>query len=269
MKILALDTSSKFLSLAVAEDNKVLGRIHRRLDRKHSTQLICLIDKLLKRVKVPLKKIDGFCLSKGPGSFTGLRVGITTVKGLAFALQKPVVAIPSLDILAQNARRLKRRKNNTPDQICPIIDAKRNQVYACLYQARNGAVIRKSRYLLLPVQELLKRLKGEIIFLGDAISLYRRNLSQGKKIKPVFAEEKFWYPQASQAVSLALERFRKGKVDDVNSLVPLYLYPQECQISLRKTELRGKRDAGGGTKKINSSIVQAKRTSNVHRRKVL
>ena len=110
MRILLLDTSSKFLSLAVARDEKILSQTHRKLDRKHSLQLVPLIDKILKKAKVPLKKIDGFCVSKGPGSFTGLRIGITTIKGLAFVLCKPVVAIPSLDILAQNAKKIKPTK---------------------------------------------------------------------------------------------------------------------------------------------------------------
>ncbi len=246
MKILYLDTSSKYLSLAVAEDNKVLSQTHRFLDRKHSTQLVSMLDKILKKAKLSLKNIDGFCVGRGPGSFTGLRIGITTIKGLAFVLQKPVVAIPSLDILAQNAcpvinrrfyngaKKIKVGKNkNLTLQVCPIVDAKQNKVYACLYKMRNGKIVRRSGYLLLSFEELLKKLKGEIIFLGDAILLYREKLSRSKKIKPIFVEEKFWYPRAAEAVSLALERFREGKLDDVNRLVPLYLYPKECQIKFR------------------------------------
>ena len=215
----------------MAEDNKVLSQMHKFLDRKHSLQLVPLIEKILRKAGVSLKKIDGFCVSKGPGSFTGLRIGITAIKGLAYVLQKPVVAIPSLDILAQNAYSFKNQGGNSfPSQICPIVDAKQNKVYSCLYHAKNGKITRKSGYLLLSFEELLKRLKGEVLFLGDAILVYREKLSKSKKIKPVFAGKKFWYPQAHQAVHLALERFGKGKFDDVNSLVPLYLYPRTCQI---------------------------------------
>ncbi|MBL7085190.1 MAG: tRNA (adenosine(37)-N6)-threonylcarbamoyltransferase complex dimerization subunit type 1 TsaB [Candidatus Omnitrophica bacterium] len=231
MKILFLDTSSKFLSLAIAEDKKILSRTHRLLDRKHSLQLIPLIVRILKKIRLPLKKIDGFCVSRGPGSFTGLRIGITTIKALAYVLGKPVVGICSLDILAQNAQGLLRNRTKKETlQVCPIVDAKQNKVYACLYQARNRKIVRKSGYLLLSFEELLKRLKGKVLFLGDAIPFYCEKICKSKKIKPIFAEERFWYPQAAQAVSLALERFRKGKFDDVNSLVPLYLYPRTCQI---------------------------------------
>ena len=231
----------------MAEDDKVLAQMHRLLDGKHSTQLVSLIDKILKKVRLPLKKLDGFCINKGPGSFTGLRIGITTIKGLAFVLQKPVVAIPSLDILTQNARPVINRRfyngvkkikaekgKGRPLQVCPIVDAKQNKVYACLYQSKNGKIVRKSGYLLLPVEELLKKIEGEVIFLGDAIPLYREVICANRRIKPAFAEEKFWCPRASAAVPLALEYFRRGKFEDINRLTPLYLYPKECQIKQRK-----------------------------------
>ena len=214
----------------MAEGDKVLSQIHKVLDRKHSSQLALLIEKVLKKAKISLKKIDALAVSKGPGSFTGLRIGITTIKGLAFVLQKPVVAIPSLDILAQNAQGLKNRTTKDILQICPIIDAKQNKVYACLYQAKNAKIVRKSDYLLLPFEKLLRRLKGEILFLGDAILLYGEKLSKSKRIKPIFAKERFWYPEASRALSLARERFLKGQLEDVEHLAPLYLYPKECQI---------------------------------------
>ncbi len=241
MKILVLDTSSKYLSLAVAEDNRLLSKMHRHLDRKHSTRLVSFIDELLKKAKLPLEKIDGFCVGKGPGSFTGLRIGITTIKGLAFVMQKPVVAVPSLDILAQNVNRIKTGgKQDSALQVCPIIDAKQSKVYACLYQIARGKIVRKSAYLLLSLEELLKRLQGKIIFLGDAVSLYHQRIRRSKKIKPVFAAAKFWYPQAAQVIPLALQRFRSGQIEDVATLRPLYLYPQECQIK-RRTNRVGER----------------------------
>ena len=259
MKILSLDTSSKYLSLAVAEDNKILQKTHRLLDRRRSLQLVPLIEEVLKKAKLPLARLDGFSVSKGPGSFTGLRIGITTIKGLAYVLKKPVVAIPSLDILVQNITRIRTKKNTRlPTQICPIVDAKQNKVYACLYQAKNGKTRRKSGYLLLPLKELLEKLtqpflltkrhcvaeraglKGKIIFLGDGIKPYHEQICKNRKIKPIFAEEKFWYPKAEEAVPLALERFSKGKLNDVNSLVPLYLYPKECQIRCHQGR-RGRR----------------------------
>lgn len=232
MKILFLDTSSRFLSLAVSDDSRVLSQVHRLLDRKVSVKLVTLIERMLKKAHISLKEIDGFCVSKGPGSFTGLRIGITCVKGLAYVLGKPVVAIPSLDILAQNVEKIKKIVKDREDtlQVCPVVDARQNKVYACLYQFQDGIIKRKSDYLLLPIGELLKKIKGRTIFLGDAISIYREEILKVKNIKPIFAEEKLWYPKTAQAVSLAMKRFRQGKFDNVDSLTPLYLYPEECQV---------------------------------------
>ena len=229
MKILYLDTSSKYLSLALADDYRILSRAHKLIDRNHSSRLIPLIEKALKKSGLPLNKLDGICVGRGPGSFTGLRIGIAAVKGFGFALRKPVVSVSSLDILAQNAFLFK----NGLKQICALVDAKQNKVYACLYRAESGSLKRKSKYLLLPMEKLLPRLKGGIVFLGDGIRLYREMLLKKKGIKPVFAPERFCYPRAARAVRLGLERFARGKFDDLDSLTPLYLYPKECQIKTR------------------------------------
>lgn len=230
MRLLAIDTSSKYLSLALAEDEKILCQLHRLLDRKHSTRLARFIEQLLKTSKVSLKKIDGFCVSKGPGSFTGLRIGITTIKGLAFVLGKPVVAVPTLDILVQNSKKIKIRERNSSLWVCPLVDAKQGKVYTGLYQVNKEKILRRSGYWLLPLKELIKKLKGKTIFLGDALRLYRREILRYKGIKPIFTEERLWYPKASAAIPLAIERFQKKDFDDVDNLAPLYLYPKECQI---------------------------------------
>lgn len=228
MKVLCLDTSSKFLSLAVAKRGKILAQTHRALDRKHSLQLVPLIDKILKKAKLRLQNIDGFCISKGPGSFTGLRIGITTIKGLAFALEKPIVAVGSLDVLAENVKIIKTK--NIPKDICALVDARQNKVYACLYKRENGKIKRASRYFLLTISELMTKLKDEVLFLGDGIGVYRDEIKKNKKLKAVFADAKFWYPKAQGVVSLAVERFSQNKIEDVNNLVPLYLYAKTCQI---------------------------------------
>ena len=243
MKMLYLDTSNRLLSLAVTQDKKILSQIRVSLDRKHSVQLIPLIDKILKKAKLSLKQIDSFCACKGPGSFTGLRIGITCIKGLAYIFRKPVTTIPSLDILAQNvftmsnftsSKMKKIEKSKLKQlQVCPLIDARQNKVYASIYRMGIDRIERKSGYLLLPIDKLLKRLKGKVIFLGDGVERYRQMILKNKNIQPLFAKEKFWYPQIGQAVALALERFQTGQVDDIDNLVPLYLYPRECQIKKR------------------------------------
>jgi tRNA threonylcarbamoyladenosine biosynthesis protein TsaB len=226
MKILVFDTSTNFLSLAVSNGDKVLAKSHSFMRQRHSAKLIPLMEKLLKRAKLKVKDIDYICVGKGPGSFTGLRIGITTAKALGLALEKPIVAIPSPDILAQNAEKFWGR-------VCTIIDARQNQVYAGIYNNCTGKMKRESKYLLLPVAEVLDKLKGEVFFLGDGIDAYCAEILKAKNIQPVFAQDKLWYPRAELAIPLALERIRTKKFDDCDSLVPLYLYPKECQIKPR------------------------------------
>ncbi|MBN3039352.1 MAG: tRNA (adenosine(37)-N6)-threonylcarbamoyltransferase complex dimerization subunit type 1 TsaB [Candidatus Omnitrophica bacterium] len=227
MKLLLLDTSSRYLSLAVSKDEKVLYSTNRILDRKRSAKLVSLIDNSLKKAQLSLEEIDGFCVGQGPGSFTGLRIGITAIKGLAYILGKPVIAIPSLDILAQN---FAYAKKDCSFSICPIVDAKQKKVYSCIYRLKDDKIKRKSPYLLLPLDDLLKRLQGETVFLGDAVKLYRQKISQAEKIRPIFAKENYWYPRMGAMVPLTLERLQKNDFKDQRSLEPLYLYPKECQI---------------------------------------
>ncbi len=209
MNILAIDTSTDYLSLALMRDGKIAGRFHRKAPMSHSSLLVPMIDKLLKKTKTRIKDIDGFSISIGPGSFTGLRIGVTTVKGLGYSLKKPIVAIPTLDVIAENVKNFK-------GVICPALDARKNKVYACLYKS-NGKTIKKiSKYLLLPMEELMKKVSkfDKILFLGDV---------KGRK--------KDWHPRAEVVARLGQEYFKKRKFVSPEDLEPLYLYSQECDIT--------------------------------------
>ena len=138
MKILAIDTSTDYLSLAVLDNGKVLAKFHQKTSMRHSILLVPTIDKMLKRARLKVKDIDCFAISIGPGSFTGLRIGVTVIKGLAYALKKPVVAVPTLDVIAWNAQNFK-------GMICPVLDARKNKVYACIYRSDENAVKKISK----------------------------------------------------------------------------------------------------------------------------
>lgn len=212
MKLLAIDTSTDYLSLAVSDNRKVLHKFHRFIGRNHSTMLLPAIDTLLKKCRLTIKNIDGFCVSIGPGSFTGLRIGVATVKGLAYCLKKPVVVIPTLDVIAQNAK-------NERGLLCPVLDARKGKVYACLYRSDGVKIKRLSKYLLLPLTDLLKKIKDETtLFLGD-IEV------PGKAQKKID-----WYPRAEEMVCPALENFKRNKIVIPEKLEPLYLYSRECDI---------------------------------------
>ena len=221
MKILSIDTSTKNFSLAVSDGSKILVSSTLKLDKILSESIIPAIDQSLKKAKVPLAKIDGFAVGLGPGSFTSLRVGLATVKALHFATGKPVVGIPSLDVLAMSVK-------DDDDQICAMTDARRNMIYACLYAKKNGDLKRKSDYWLMTIKDLLKKIKGKAVLIGDGLTLLKNEKFDKKNF--CLAPEKLWYPEAGVLSQLALKRFKARQTDDVNRLVPLYLYPEDCQV---------------------------------------
>lgn len=217
MKLLAIDTSTNYLSLALMKDGKIIGKFHRRSDMRHSSLLVPMIDKLLKKSGSKIKDIDAFCISVGPGSFTGLRIGVTTVKGLSYCLKKPIVAVPTLDVIAANVK-------NFSGVICPVLNARKNKVYACIYESDGKAIKRISKYLLLPAEELegkLKNIKKSIAFLGDAVG----------PIYPAKPKVKDWQPKASVVARIGHELFNKKKFTRPEDLEPLYLYSRECDIT--------------------------------------
>lgn len=222
MKILAIETSTKNFSLAVADGEKVLRSRNVVLKKVLSSSIIPKISEILKQSGLELKDLNGIAVGLGPGSFTSLRVGLATVKGLAFAAQKPIVGIPSLDVLAQGCA------GASEDWICTINDARRNLLYACLYQNQNGRIKRTGDYLLAGIDDVLSRIKGPTLFTGDGAALYSKEIME-KKGK--IADEKLWYPQAKQMIPVALERFRKKAYDSLDHLNPMYLYPEDCQVN--------------------------------------
>lgn len=211
MILLAIDTSTDYLSLAVIDGEKVMGRYHRKAAMRHSTLAVPMIDKLLKTSWLKISDIDGFCIGIGPGSFTGLRIGVTIVKGLAYSLKKPIAAIPTFDAIAENAKKFK-------GVICPVLDARKNKVYACLYRSDGKTAKRISGYLLLPPEELLEKTArhAKVLYLGDFPSL---------------CSVKNWHPRAEVISRIGLEYFKKKKFVKPEDLEPMYLYSKECDIT--------------------------------------
>ncbi|MDP8230669.1 MAG: tRNA (adenosine(37)-N6)-threonylcarbamoyltransferase complex dimerization subunit type 1 TsaB [Candidatus Gorgyraea atricola] len=216
MKILAIDTSSKFLSIALGNGKDIIKEENYLLDRRHSSLLVPKIKEMLEGSGLSIKKIDAFVVGLGPGSFTGLRIGVSAVKGLGLALKKPCIGVASIDAIAMNA---------DSGMIVPIIDAKRENVYSAIYEKKNGRVVRKTDYLLIKMNELLKKVKKDAIFLGDGISIYKDKIGRG-----IFLEEKYWYPKAGNLIKLALPKIKRTKKCNLAKLEPIYLYPKDCQV---------------------------------------
>jgi len=225
MNILAIETSSKKLCIGLMNRKGKIVEYALDAGRRHSELLLPTIKKALRHFKLSLGKVEYFAIGLGPGSFTGLRIGLATVKGFAAALNRPVIGLPTLDILAQNAL------PTTSNIICPLIDARRNLLFAALYEAGLNKLRRISPYLLIDIEELLKRIEPgvSVTFLGDGISLYRKKLK--KRLKNVIIlNEDYWYPRPSNLIKLAGNFIGRGRFSNPQRLRPIYLYPKECQI---------------------------------------
>jgi len=204
------------MSLALTDGDEIIGRFHGKVGRNHSRLLVAKIEKLLKKCRVKPSDIDCLCISIGPGSFTGLRIGVTTVKGLAHALKKRIVAVPTLDVIAHNAK-------DFSGIICPVLDARKNKVYAALYRSSNGNIKKISKDLLISVKDLLEKTDtyDNVIFLGDGAALTGRAIN----------EKLDWHPRPQPLARLGIEEYRKKAFISVEDLEPLYLYSRECDIT--------------------------------------
>jgi tRNA threonylcarbamoyladenosine biosynthesis protein TsaB len=222
LRILGIDTSSKFLSIALGENNDIIIEENCLLDRQHSSLLVPKIDELLKKSGISIKAIDAFIVGLGPGSFTGLRIGVSTVKGFGIACDRPCIGVPSIDALAFNAPA-------DAEFIIPVIDAKRGQVYSAIYKKERGRIIKKSGYFLMPISGIMKRVRYPAVFLGDALELYGREIKNFSK-GPVFLKEEDGYPRAGYLIKLGVKNIKKSGKNGLSKLKPLYLYPKDCQV---------------------------------------
>lgn len=230
MRILAIETSTKNLGIAIADEDSILAEYKGDSELKHSQDLIPNIDLLLKDLGSDLTDIDAFAISIGPGSFTGLRVGVSALKGLNLVTDIPIITVPTLDVIAYNAI-------NISAPICVIVDAKKNNLYSSLYTVENGDIIRSWDYLLIHADELIKRVQStehrtqnkEILFLGDGIGLYGSLILGGLKGARL-ADRKYWFPDPKVVAHLARIKFRRKEFQNPESLVPMYMYSRECNI---------------------------------------
>ncbi len=229
MKILSLDTSTQDYSLAVIKDGKVAARRKLKLKDLLSSSIVPGMKKLLILARVNLNDLDGFAVGLGPGSFTSLRIGVSTIKALSWALQRPVVGISSLDAIALNVPK------SLSGKICVLVDARRNMVYAAFYEKEENRLKRTSEYFLIEVDKLLKEVKEDVFFIGDGIKVFKENIvvwAKASGYRVEFAKEKDWFPKAESIAKLALPTFESRSYTPVEQIVPLYLYPEECQVSV-------------------------------------
>lgn len=241
MRVLALDSSGLVASVAVVEDDGVNGSLLAEYTvnykKTHSQTLLPMLDEIVKMLELDLKSVDAIAVAAGPGSFTGLRIGSATAKGLGLALDKPLVAIPTVDGLAYNLY-------GTKGLVCPLMDARRNQVYTGIYEFVDGELSVIEPQMAVGIEEIAAKLCAlgrEVIFLGDGVPVFRRRLEEelmtGQKFS--FAPAHLNKQRAGAVGALALQYLKEGKIQTAAEHQPDYL-----RLSQAERE-RAEKEAGG------------------------
>lgn len=231
MNMLAVDTSTLVLSIAVLNKQKILGEKSTNLKKNHSVRLMPAIDELLTDLDMTLADMDLFAVTAGPGSYTGVRIGVTTIKTLAWALHKPFLSISTLEVMAMNGLHF-------PGNVVPLIDARREQVYASIYQFTDGVLQQNLPEKIISMDDLLTLLKQDqrdTLFIGDDVAAFETKIKEVLEDQAVFAPPSFHLPRAGNLGVLALHKWLKENKSESHDFAPNYL-----QLTLAEKNLLGR-----------------------------
>lgn len=225
MKVLAVESTSMAAGAALIQEDRLIGEIRTNHRKTHSEQLLPMIDQLLALCECPLSQVDILAVSVGPGSFTGIRIGVATVKGLAQALGKPVVGVNSLEALAWQA-------NAFQGLVVPLVDAQRNLVYTGMYRFKDSRMETLLQPDVLHIQELLEAVKDwkeDLFFLGDAMVLHRETLEKtlGERARCALPFQAM--PSAASLAQCALEKALAGEGVPAAAIQPVYLRTSQAE----------------------------------------
>lgn len=235
MKVLAIDSSGMTATVAVVEDTQTIAEYTVNFKKTHSQTLLPMIDTMGKMIELDLKLIDAIAVAGGPGSFTGLRIGSATAKGLGLALEKPLIHVPTVDGLAYNLY-------GCQDIICPIMDARRKQVYTGMYTfARRELEGSKQTELVLdvleaqnasPIDELIERLNihgRPVVFLGDGVPVYQDVIREKMRVPFSFAPASANRQRAAVVGALGIQYYKEGKFETAMEHQPDYLRVSQAE----------------------------------------
>jgi len=229
MKVLGIDTSTSCGSVGLTDNGEVISDYLLNIPVTHSERLLGAIEFVLKEARCNIENIDGLAISLGPGSFTGLRIGVSTIKGLAFTTGKPVVGISTLDVLASQIA-------TTPYLICPILDARKKEVYTAFYRYKEGNSLKRiSPYQAIRPEDLVKNIKEQTIFLGDGVKTYGELLLKSLPSLVIFPPGPLHFSHGSMVAKLGSELLQKGEYLDLATFVPIYIRSSEAEIKWQET----------------------------------
>ena len=229
MKVFGIDTSTSCESVGLIDDGEVISDYLLNLPVTHSERLLGAIEFVLRDARCPIEKIDGWAIALGPGSFTGLRIGVSTVKGLAFATGKPVAGVSILDVLASQIA-------PTPHLICPILDARKREIYTAFYRYEDGSSLkRQSDYQAIRPETLVKKINEPTIFLGDGVKTYGDFLLNSLPSSAIFPPAPLHVSHGSMVAKLGFELLQKGEHLNLSTFSPLYIRPSEAEMKWQET----------------------------------
>jgi tRNA threonylcarbamoyladenosine biosynthesis protein TsaB len=239
MRVLAIDTSTLLGGIAIVDE--LLGMvIEVRLNVKstHSERLMTTVDYALKQSGYTIYDMDFFAVATGPGSFTGMRIGLSTVKGFSYATGKPIVSVLTLEALARNFPFCQY-------PVCTMLDARKKEVYAALFQCKDARLVRLISEMSVKVQDFLKELEennpslppyvspyqgGKVVFTGNGAILYRDEIVSYMGEKALFASPEKMVPSPANVACIGIQKALRGEFSDPINLVPFYLRRSEAEI---------------------------------------
>ena len=224
--VLGLETSSRVVGVALLRDGVPSSSVERVTPQPRADDLRALVEGVLADTQATLDDVTGIALSIGPGSFTGLRIGASFVKGLALGTQIPVIGVPTLDVIAHNVW-------GARGTIIVLLDAKQQKVYAAAYQWNGERLHKLSRDALATIESLHPLLKRGTLFLGDGVEAYAAMLRRRLKRRLVIAPRELWWPRAVTVARLGAAALARHRHVDPKTLTPIYLYPSDCSIKKR------------------------------------
>ena len=255
MKILAIDSSGSVASAAVLEDDRMLSECTVNYKMKHSTTLLPLINYAAELVSLDLADVDAIAVTAGPGSFTGLRIGSATAKGLGLAMEKPVIPVPTLSAIAYGLC-------GTDALVCPIMDARREQVYNALYRFEGNTLIALTEQRAIYMKDVIEEVNriaadgGRVIFLGDGVPVYRKMIEEAVTVPFSFAPAHLSQQRAGAVGALAMVMAQQGIMENADEHAPFYLRKSQAEQEKERAAQKEKENAGRGEAAADDAAVK-------------
>jgi len=231
MKILAVDTSTTAATAAITEDGRLVAEFTLNISRAHSQKIMGIIDELFKKSGFKPSDMDLFACSAGPGSFTGLRIGASIIKGMAQTFKKTVAAVPTLDALAYSLY-------NCAGLVCPMLDAQREMVYSNLYCWEKGRLKKLEDLGVIKIGDLTGLIREKAVpatFLGDGVQLFEKNLKNDLEEYYV-ANSGSLLPRASACAAVAMDMYEKGSIDSYDTFKLTYIRKSQAEVEYEKKQ---------------------------------